>query len=81
MAALGLVVKSPAGFPVENPYLGVVKRALIEMHRWGKELRLVTRSTKPKGAEPGEEPGGEILKLLGGVSTKCTKARPRKETA
>jgi P27 family predicted phage terminase small subunit len=40
VSTLGLIVKSPAGFPAENPYLGVVKRALIEMHRWGKELGL-----------------------------------------
>ena len=49
VAALGLIVKSPAGFPTENPYLGVVKRALIEMHRWGKELGLHKR---PKAEQP-----------------------------
>jgi P27 family predicted phage terminase small subunit len=46
VAALGLLTKSPAGFPVENPYLGIVKRALIEMHRWGKELGIITRTAK-----------------------------------
>jgi hypothetical protein len=39
----GTGLKSPAGFAVENPDLGVVKRALIEMHRRGKELDLHKR--------------------------------------
>ena len=55
MAALGLVVKSPAGFPVENPYLGIVKRALIEMHRWGKELGIISHTSKTKPT-PGPKP-------------------------
>ena len=47
VAGLGLITKSPAGFPVENPYLGIVKRAMVELHRWGKELGIVTRTAKP----------------------------------
>ena len=43
---LGLVVKSPSGFPIENPYLAIVKRALVERHRWGKELGIVTRPAR-----------------------------------
>ena len=71
---LGLVVKSPAGFAVENPYLGVSKRALIEMHRWGKELGIVTRTAKPaKAKEPEADQGGGLLRLLGGTA-KRTKA-------
>jgi P27 family predicted phage terminase small subunit len=63
---LGLVVKSPSGFPVENPYLGVSKRALIEMHRWGRELGIVTRGAKVKAKDDGEaDQGGSLLKLLG----------------
>jgi P27 family predicted phage terminase small subunit len=50
--ALGMVVKSPAGFPVENPYLGIVKKAMVELHRWGKELGLVTRTARKKPAPP-----------------------------
>ncbi len=52
VAALGLVVKSPAGFPVDNPYLGIGKRALIEMHRWGKELGIVTHTAKTQTTTP-----------------------------
>lgn len=57
VATLGLVVKSPSGFPTENPYLAIVKRALIEMHRWGKELGIVTRPARKSDQ-------ADILKLL-----------------
>jgi P27 family predicted phage terminase small subunit len=66
VAALGLVVKSPAGFPVENPYLGIVKKAMIEMHRWGKELGIVSRTAIPRPAAPTtpSDPLDEELRLL-----------------
>lgn len=40
VAALGLVVKSPAGFPVDNPYLAISRKAQAEMRRWAALLRL-----------------------------------------
>jgi len=48
VAELGLIVKTPAGFAAENPYLGIVKKMMVEMHRWGKELGIVTHTTKAK---------------------------------
>jgi hypothetical protein len=62
---LGLIVKSPSGFPTENPFLGVVKRALIEMHRWGKELGIVTRTAKAKATSPENE--SAVAKILRGI--------------
>lgn len=41
VAALGLVVKSPAGFAVDNPYLGVSRKAQAEMRHWAKALCLL----------------------------------------
>ena len=59
VAKLGLIVKSSTGTPVENPFLGIIKRAMVEMNRWGKELGIVSKSAKskvPKGAAKSEAP-------------------------
>ena len=68
MGELGLVVRSPAGFPAENPYLGVIKRAMVEMHRWGRELGIVTKTARRKeksaaapGARDEEQPDAASL--------------------
>ena len=49
---LGLVVKSPAGFAQENPYLSVARKAQTELRRWGDVLRLTPKS-KAKGTRNG----------------------------
>jgi P27 family predicted phage terminase small subunit len=54
---VGLVVKSPAGFAIENPYLGVARKAQVAMRQWAAELRLTPKSRKAtaqtrKAAEP-----------------------------
>jgi P27 family predicted phage terminase small subunit len=79
VAALGLVVKSPAGFPVENPYLGIVKRAMVEMHRWGKELGIVSRSAKPAADAPDSlDEKLRSLSFLAGLPQSPAPARRRK---
>jgi P27 family predicted phage terminase small subunit len=75
VATLGLIVKSPVGFPTENPYLGVVKRALIEMHRWGDVLGLHHRPSRRKAEQDDEGDQGGLLRLLGGTSTKGNKTK------
>jgi P27 family predicted phage terminase small subunit len=45
---LGLVVKSPAGFAQENPYLSVARKAQTELRRWGDVLKITPKS-KAKG--------------------------------
>ncbi len=57
VGTLGLVVKSPAGFPVANPYAAVAKDAQRQMRQWGNVLGLhnararntprVTRRSRP----------------------------------
>jgi P27 family predicted phage terminase small subunit len=54
---LGLVVKSPAGFAQENPFLSVARKAQTELRRWGDVLRLTpkakgTRSTNASTGKP-----------------------------
>jgi P27 family predicted phage terminase small subunit len=46
---LGLIVKSPAGFAQENPFLSVARKAQTELRRWGDVLRL---TPKAKGKSP-----------------------------
>jgi len=37
---LGPVVKSPSGFPVQNPYVAIAKAAQVQLRQWAGELRL-----------------------------------------
>ena len=37
----GPVVKSPSGFPIQNPWLSISNHAADEIRRWGKILRIV----------------------------------------
>lgn len=62
--ALGLVVKSPNGFPVENPYLPIARKAQSELRRWGSELRLTPKSRKAAETAPGEPPQEWRPKIL-----------------
>lgn len=49
---LGMVVKSPAGFAQENPFLSVARKAQTELRRWGDVLK-VTPKSKTKGTTGG----------------------------
>jgi len=61
---LGLIVKSATGTPCENPYLGIVKRSMVELHRWGRELGVVTKSSKAIQPEaPADDLDAEIRSL------------------
>jgi P27 family predicted phage terminase small subunit len=46
VATLGMVVKTPAGFASENPYLGIARKAQIALRQWGGELKLTPKSRK-----------------------------------
>ncbi len=58
VATLGMVVKTPAGFPAENPYLGIARKAQIALRQWAAELKLTPKSRKladavlPANSEP-----------------------------
>ena len=62
VAELGLIVKSSTGTPVENPYLGIVKRSMVELNRWGRELGIVTKSARQtvKPEAPAAEPDVDL---------------------
>jgi len=51
---LGPVVRSPAGFPVPNPYVGIAAAAARQMRQWGDVLGLhpkaAARTTKTRAA-------------------------------
>jgi P27 family predicted phage terminase small subunit len=46
--ALGTVVKSPAGFPVPNPYVAIAAAAQRQMRQWAAELKLTPRARGKK---------------------------------
>jgi P27 family predicted phage terminase small subunit len=62
VAALGLIVKSASGLPTENPYLTIVKKAMVEMHRWGRVLGL-QNAKAPRGARAPDPVDEEIARL------------------
>ena len=82
---LGTVVKSPAGFPVANPYVGIAAAAQRQMRQWGDAMGLLHKSQgRRKSTDQGQEggQGGSLLRLLGnGTTTPATKPRGRKATA
>jgi P27 family predicted phage terminase small subunit len=54
---LGTVVKSPAGFPVENPYSVIARKAQTEFRRWAAELKLTPKSAgKERKSRTAEQP-------------------------
>jgi len=40
LAKTGPVVKSPSGYPIQNPWLAVANKAMEQMLKWGQELGL-----------------------------------------
>jgi len=64
VSELGTVVKSPAGFPVANPYVSIAAAAQRQMRQWALELRLTPKSRGRK-AESGEESAvSKILRVM-----------------
>ena len=52
----GLMLKSPGGFPVQSPYLGVANRALEQMRSLLSELGMSPASRTKVDAVPQQEP-------------------------
>ena len=59
---LGLVVKSPAGFAVANPYIAIAAAAQRQMRQWGDVLGLHKRHGRK--AEPPESAVSAILRQM-----------------
>ena len=54
VAKLGLIVKSSTGSPIENPFLAIIRRSMVEMNRWGRELGIVSKSARIRPAAKSE---------------------------
>ena len=61
---LGMIVKSPAGFAVADPYLAVAKDTQRQMRQWGDVLH-IHKQPRQKAEEPAGQ-GNGLLRLLGG---------------
>jgi P27 family predicted phage terminase small subunit len=58
IATLGMVVKAPSGYPIQNPYLPIATKALAGCTKLWQELGLTPASrARVKEAVPGEDPG------------------------
>lgn len=58
IAALGMIVKAPSGYPMQNPYLPIATRALAGCTKLWTELGLTPSSrSRVTPAQPGESAG------------------------
>ena len=58
VASLGLIVKAPSGYPMQNPYLAIANKALQLSSRLWQELGLTPAArTRVREAAPGDDPG------------------------
>ena len=77
VSTLGPVVKSPAGFPVANPYSTIAAAASRQMRQWAAELQLTPKARGRKGAKP----ESAVAKILRTMDDAGTKPRGRRATA
>jgi len=69
LAKHGPVVKSPSGYPIQNPWLAIANKAMEQMLKWGQELGLSPSSrsriktTAP--AKPAETGAARFFKIRG----------------
>jgi P27 family predicted phage terminase small subunit len=56
IATLGLVVKAPSGYPIQNPYLPIATKALAGCNKLWPELGL-TPSSRSRVRRDGDGPG------------------------
>lgn len=66
---LGLVIKSPQGFAVGNPFLAVAEKAQRQVRQWGAELKITpkSRSARQPADDPAADPFVRILKTRKGA--------------
>ena len=63
VAELGPVVKSPQGFPVQNPYLSVLQQERRAVRQLATELRLTPKSRGRERADDREQ-ADPLLRIL-----------------
>ena len=52
----GPVVKSPSGYPIQNPFLAIANKAMEQMLKWGQELGLSPSSRTRIKIQPAAKP-------------------------
>jgi P27 family predicted phage terminase small subunit len=52
LAKTGPVVKSPSGYPIQNPWLAIVNKSMEQLAKWGAELGLSPASRTRIKAQP-----------------------------
>jgi P27 family predicted phage terminase small subunit len=58
---LGLVVKTPSGYPIPNPYLSIATKALGSCNKLWPELGLTPSSRSRVQTADGPGPGGDAF--------------------
>ena len=56
LAKTGPVVKSPSGYPIQNPWLAIANKAMEQMLKWGQELGLSPSSRTRIKTQPAAQP-------------------------
>lgn len=60
---MGAVVKSPTGFPIQNPYLAIANKAMEQMHKLAAEFGL-TPSSRTRIKAPPTKQRDEFAEFL-----------------
>lgn len=64
IAATGLIVQSPAGYPIVNPYVGIVNRQMDIIHKFIAEFGLSPASRARISVNPDAKTGNKLEKFL-----------------
>jgi P27 family predicted phage terminase small subunit len=66
IARLGEIVKAPSGYPIMNPYMSVLNKALTDCRRFWQEFGMTPASRSrvkvPKGAAPPQSKLNQFMK-------------------
>lgn len=67
IAKTGVIVKSPSGYPIQNPWVAISNKAFERLHKCGVELGLTpaarSRVKKTGGDDPDDDPWGSLPSL------------------
>jgi P27 family predicted phage terminase small subunit len=71
IAATGLVVQSPTGYPIVNPYVGIANRATDIMHKFAGEFGLTPSSRSRLSVNPDSVKKNDWDEMFGDDSEKA----------
>lgn len=67
IAKTGVIVKSPSGYPIQNPWVAIANKAFERLHKCGVELGLTpaarSRVKVPEGAKDADDPWASLPSL------------------